>query len=68
MSSLTAEERKALAKKYLTTCVADVEKAHDRIQKYVHKTALHRSLWLSDEDTETNVYLKMGKVICILLQ
>jgi hypothetical protein len=62
MSGLTVEERKALAKKYLETSVVDVQKARDRIRPYVHKTALYRSLWLSDESTESNVYLKMGKV------
>ena len=59
MSSLTDEERKALAKKYLENCAANVEKARDRIKTYVYKTALYRSLWLSDESTNTNVYLKM---------
>ena len=63
MGNLTVEERKALAKKYLETSVEDVEKARVRIQPYVNKTALYRSLWLSDEDLKTNVYLKMGKLI-----
>ncbi len=62
MSSLTVEERKELAKKYLETSVADVQKARDRIDAHVHKTALNQSLWLSDECTKTNVYLKMGKM------
>ena len=63
MGNLTVEERKALAKKYLETSVEDVEKARVRIQPYVNKTSLYRSLWLSDEDLKTNVYLKMGKLI-----
>ena len=64
MSSLSDEQRKAKAKKYLETAVTDVQKAHDRIRPYIHRTALYRSLWLSDELLKTNVYLKMGKIIC----
>ena len=63
MSSLTVEERKSLGRTYLETAVEDVQKTRERIKAYIHKTALYKSLWLSDETMGSNVYLKMGKVL-----
>ncbi|XP_028407092.1 uncharacterized protein LOC114529471 [Dendronephthya gigantea] len=59
MNGLTVEERKALGRKYLETVVEDVQKTRERIKPYIHKTALYKSLWLSDETIGSNVYLKM---------
>ncbi len=37
----------------------DVEEAKKRIEKYIYRTPLEKSIHLSDKDTNTNIYLKL---------